>query len=76
MVDKDGSLDQFEIQIFAQSSHNLMSTPFYGLPTPHTVVQATVLAASMPVSTIAFRIAVSDTGHHEAWAEQKSVEHG
>jgi hypothetical protein len=39
-----------------------MSTPFYGLPTPHKVVQTAVLAPGVSVSTIAFRVAVSDTG--------------
>jgi hypothetical protein len=74
MVDKDRSLDQFGIKILCQSSRNLTSTPFYGLPTPHTLVQAAVLAASMSVSTITFRIAISDTERQEVWPEQMSVE--
>jgi hypothetical protein len=57
------------------SSCNLTSTPFYGLPTPHAVVQTAVLAPRVSVCTLTLGIAVPDTGRPEACAETMHLEY-
>ena len=61
--------------VLRQSSRNLISTPFYGLLTPHAVVQTAVLAPRVSVCTITFGIAVPDTERPGACAETMHLEY-
>jgi hypothetical protein len=64
-----------DLDLLRQSSRNLTSTPFYGLSTPHAVVQTAVLAPRVSVCTITFGIAVPDTGRPEACTETMHIEY-